>query len=547
MATSIISDVTTDPSGTPVGGVPVTITLFRAGAPAAGFRISNQTQVTSTVTLTSNGSGAWASALEQNANIFPAGTYYVINYAFTATQGFPTDWAILVGTGNQTVGQALIVAPPSVPVPTTASIILTGNNTFTGVNEFDGNVYFKSGSPWYDVKAFGALGNGVADDQAAIQAAVNAAIITGGTVFFPWGEYKLGSAILLTRSTDGSLPVTLMGTGSGTQLTTTAAISLIRIENTGSFQTTRVGVKGFKLNLNNVASIGLDLFNASYTQVSEIEAAGVGTHIQLDATTQALTIGNQFDQIRCVFPGVALSLNKGQYNIFTNVTILEGVSGAYAVAITAGSQYIINGFFIRANKIGSTTVTAGISVTGGADHEILNGRIFDSGGRGAEVSGGLNLVDFVNVHIDGSQKEGFYTDSNLGTYRLTLTNNSAAGASLYNNLSVAGSARGNRFELVCSSTAVSSDVEELASGALNNVYEITSSTRPITLRTGSIQTGQNIGLRSGTFGTGGTSVFAVGNSTGVPSGSITGALIYASSGALVVRGSSGTVTEIGPA
>lgn len=49
-------------------------------------------------------------------------------------------------------------------------------------------------SNWLDVRRYGAVGDGVADDTAAIQATVNA-LPTGGVVYIPTGIYKLSSAI----------------------------------------------------------------------------------------------------------------------------------------------------------------------------------------------------------------------------------------------------------------------------------------------------------------------------------------------------------------
>ncbi|MFC0708345.1 glycosyl hydrolase family 28-related protein, partial [Azorhizophilus paspali] len=44
----------------------------------------------------------------------------------------------------------------------------------------------------YNVKDFGALGDGVSDDRAAIQAAIDAAYAAGGgTVYLPAGEYRV--------------------------------------------------------------------------------------------------------------------------------------------------------------------------------------------------------------------------------------------------------------------------------------------------------------------------------------------------------------------
>jgi parallel beta-helix repeat protein len=51
--------------------------------------------------------------------------------------------------------------------------------------------------PIYNVKDFGAIGDGVTDDTAAIQAALDAAGVTSGGVFVPEGTYKIASSINL--------------------------------------------------------------------------------------------------------------------------------------------------------------------------------------------------------------------------------------------------------------------------------------------------------------------------------------------------------------
>jgi hypothetical protein len=49
------------------------------------------------------------------------------------------------------------------------------------------------------VKDFGAVGDGIADDTVAIQAAINAVQTTsGGSVYFPIGNYKITSSLLIT-------------------------------------------------------------------------------------------------------------------------------------------------------------------------------------------------------------------------------------------------------------------------------------------------------------------------------------------------------------
>jgi hypothetical protein len=51
-----------------------------------------------------------------------------------------------------------------------------------------------------NVKDFGAIGNGIADDAAAVQAAINAVEPLGGSVFFPRGVYLFGSQVTIDRT-----------------------------------------------------------------------------------------------------------------------------------------------------------------------------------------------------------------------------------------------------------------------------------------------------------------------------------------------------------
>ncbi len=49
-----------------------------------------------------------------------------------------------------------------------------------------------------NAKDFGAVGNNVADDTAALQAALNAA--QGNTLFIPAGSYKVTSALTVPKN-----------------------------------------------------------------------------------------------------------------------------------------------------------------------------------------------------------------------------------------------------------------------------------------------------------------------------------------------------------
>lgn len=59
---------------------------------------------------------------------------------------------------------------------------------------------------WFNVKAYGATGNGSTDDTTAVQAAIDAAIAAGGgVVYFPRGVYKIGGALQDTSRSNAQL------------------------------------------------------------------------------------------------------------------------------------------------------------------------------------------------------------------------------------------------------------------------------------------------------------------------------------------------------
>ena len=72
------------------------------------------------------------------------------------------------------------------------------------------------------VPAGGIVGDGVADDAPAIQAAIDVAAGRGGTVYLPAGRYRLGAAALQARS-----GVTLAGDGAATVLLPVGRVSAI--------------------------------------------------------------------------------------------------------------------------------------------------------------------------------------------------------------------------------------------------------------------------------------------------------------------------------
>src|SRR5512135_793237 len=70
------------------------------------------------------------------------------------------------------------------------------------------------------VKDFGAKGDGVTDDQPAIQAAIESLAKTGGTAFVPAGDYRLGDSIVIDRDNitlTGQGPASILRLGDGVE------------------------------------------------------------------------------------------------------------------------------------------------------------------------------------------------------------------------------------------------------------------------------------------------------------------------------------------
>lgn len=102
------------------------------------------------------------------------------------------------------------------------NVALPGAVATATANKVDKNVIV------YNVKDYGAVGNGTTDDTTAIQSALNALPATGGTVYFPGGTYLIGSG--LTSSLNS---IELRGTGNRGQ-DTSVAFGASRIHYTGS-------------------------------------------------------------------------------------------------------------------------------------------------------------------------------------------------------------------------------------------------------------------------------------------------------------------------
>lgn len=118
------------------------------------------------------------------------------------------------GSNTLTISAPTPSASYTISLPTLQGAVGT-----TLVNNGSGTLTWQNADGQFNVKNYGAIGNGIADDTAAIQATINALPANGGVVFFPEGKYKITSTIMCGDGVGGVIStkngIVLMGVASG--------------------------------------------------------------------------------------------------------------------------------------------------------------------------------------------------------------------------------------------------------------------------------------------------------------------------------------------
>ena len=154
-----------------------------------------------------------ANGLPGDSNGPPSGTYAILlSYGTLSEIAYVTGGQ---GSYSLTIQRA---AEPMGGTQTALTYVPTGTTCPALVTS---TALMDLGAPVYNVKSFGAYGDGVHDDTAAIQAAINAAGVSGGTAYLPTGTYLVTADTTPGQSTGvgaalyGLSDVSIVGDGRG--------------------------------------------------------------------------------------------------------------------------------------------------------------------------------------------------------------------------------------------------------------------------------------------------------------------------------------------
>jgi len=249
--------------------------------------------------------------------------------------------------------------------------------------------------PSFNVRTYGAVGDDSTDDTSAIQSAITAANVAGGTVFFPAGTYKTTSA--LTLSVSG---VNLEGVGTK---------SIIKLYSATGNTVEITGGNCFVRDLQ---------FNSGTTKTADsvIELSGVNL-----VTLQSLTMYGAFN-------GVLMTGAGGTGNKVIDVNILNCVAGGSGIRIDTtsnGIDYYICNILITAASSGAQ-MDAGIRIDNLGDIVIDRvSTIYTGTGLKiiAPASETVQAVMCSNCYFDQGSAYGVYIAGNSGDVDLVKLSN----------------------------------------------------------------------------------------------------------------------------
>lgn len=351
---------------------------------------------------------------------------------------------------NMTSGSVLFAGTGGVISQNNASFFWDNANLVLKAD----NAQFK-GSPWFDVKRYGAVGDGVTDDGTAIQNTINAVPASGGTVYFPAGTFLFATGLTATANRNirfvgsGKKATILSYTGAGIALTLGSAGS------PGSQD--GLEIHSLKILGTGAATVGIDLiiFNCFLLKNVFVSGFSAGPAVRINGSNSGSCVACDFSTnsigIQFVSNGVfGANLNNIiACQMSTNGTAIQSTGGAFQVNITGcgivattaspavdirqGSKWTLKDNYFDNNKGGAGTSTIRLGTTTVADAVSgmsIEGNFFIEGNS---PQWGIQIVRATGSKVAFNQNASTFTSS------FVRTETNAASSVIYGNDFASGS------------------------------------------------------------------------------------------------------------
>lgn len=229
-----------------------------------------------------------------------------------------------------------------------------GGGITYGGGGVQGDTLFRSGKPWVDIRAYGAVGDGVADDTAAIQAAVNVAKGTPlcGTLYIPSSPsgYNITTSIDLTQGSNTCNGLVVLGESPGTaQINCNLALAFPCLDFTGIHNT---WIQNIFINGNASGSQTAAILNARKTGTNRGDFAtlvNVTTNGKFTKAAVANVSADNSDYREDSF------YNTYASSMYLGCTDVLGVGSAYQTfsGVTGCTQYVVDTSILTPSSSGN--------------------------------------------------------------------------------------------------------------------------------------------------------------------------------------------------
>jgi hypothetical protein len=245
-------------------------------------------------------------------------------------------------------------------VPSTTNAVAASNVSYneSGANATNQTVQSKL-QQYISVKDFGAKGDGITDDSAAIRSAISSITPSGGEIFFPSGSYIVTAALGDTSNTAIYVPsfVRIVGASQSGTLIIPGANNTVCFRFIGL----NGGIENLQINNPN-----------SYTNVSGIRLAPID---ETQTTTHTDTEFNEVTNVSIRYCQEGITLKCGPtvgsqdsycyYNSFTNIDIRNTVIGFWLKIPNGGSGSGCNRNRFINCRVGETGSNTGLQIDAG--------------------------------------------------------------------------------------------------------------------------------------------------------------------------------------